>query len=221
MKQQQEIKHYVVRILRHTVKDGDICPHCGATGKYVTYVLCSDGIVRGAMRGCLENAFFMGWQAKEIEKLDEAIARIRKGGGEWKGGLAKRESLEELLWENARRHNEKYGITGLPEQLYPRQKVERAERTGECVEGREVITGTIVAIKGYETDFGYVTKMMVLDDRDFAVWGTMPSGLDANRGDRVEFSAGISKSNDDKTFGFFKRPAKAKLLQKAQVCEVA
>jgi len=30
------------------------CPHCGADGRYVYTFLCEDGLVRGAMQGCLK-----------------------------------------------------------------------------------------------------------------------------------------------------------------------
>jgi hypothetical protein len=220
----KDVPYFAIRIVRETAIEDDNCPHCGARGKYVTYVLCSDGYVRGAMRGCLKGAFILPKELRHIQNIEEAMRKIKaKNGTEWKKGKVLLDNLEADIYRQAERYNATYGIIGLParEHQYQPQPHPKSERTGECVEGIEVITGTILAIKVCETDFGYVRKMMVLDDRDFAVWGTMPSGLDANRGDRVEFSAMISKSNDDKTFGFYKRPTKAKLLQKAQVCEVA
>lgn len=30
------------------------CPHCGSGGRYVLSLLCEDGTVRGAMRGCAQ-----------------------------------------------------------------------------------------------------------------------------------------------------------------------
>ena len=54
-----------------------------------------------------------------------------------------------------------------------------------------------------------VKKIVVLDDRGFKVYGSCPSSVDAERGDRLSFMAKIEASNDDSQFGFFKRPTKA------------
>lgn len=84
------------------------------------------------------------------------------------------------------------------------------------VEGRTIITGTIVKTDSKPDGFGgYRYVMTVKDDRGFLVWGTNPSNLDGNRGDRVEFTATCEQSQRDVYFGFFKRPTKAKLLDDA------
>jgi hypothetical protein len=31
-----------------------VCPHCGAGGRYIYSFLCEDGVVRGAMKGCIQ-----------------------------------------------------------------------------------------------------------------------------------------------------------------------
>lgn len=78
-----------------------------------------------------------------------------------------------------------------------------------CPEGRTIITGEILTTRVDETQFGTVIKMLVRDDRGFKVWGSMPGGLDAKRGDRVRFSANVTRSDKDEKFGFYKRPTKA------------
>lgn len=35
-------------------KGSAICPHCGASGRYVHYFECEDGTKRGAMSGCIK-----------------------------------------------------------------------------------------------------------------------------------------------------------------------
>jgi len=98
---------------------------------------------------------------------------------------------------------------------------ERAERDavhtdGEDVpEGRLVITGTLLAMKYQDSLYGQILKMLVQDDRGFRVWGSVPAGLDANRNDRIQFTAAVTQSNDDSKFGFFKRPTKATVLSSA------
>lgn len=106
----------------------------------------------------------------------------------------------------------------------------KAEAT-PVVEGNGVITGTVLSTKNVESYYGTTTKMLVLDDRNFKVWGTLPSALEgsytwneargdydevvaASKGDRVSFVANVEASDDDKSFGFFKRPRKAAFVQR-------
>ncbi len=99
---------------------------------------------------------------------------------------------------------------------------ERAERdaaheAGEnAPEGRVVITGTVLAFKVQESMYGDVLKMLVQDDRGFRVWGSVPSSLDdAERESRITFTATVTASDKDAKFGFFKRPAKAAVIDEA------
>lgn len=91
-----------------------------------------------------------------------------------------------------------------------------AEPQVECPEGRYVITGEIVKLKGQETDWGFTLKMIVKDDRGFRVWMTVPSSLQpVELGDRVTVTATVVASDRDESFGFGKRPSKASILQPA------
>ena len=79
----------------------------------------------------------------------------------------------------------------------------------DCVLGKQTITGTVTKCYVKETDFGSRRVMVVLDDRGFSVWGTVPSAISFVKvGDWVQFNATVEAS-DDSTFGFFKRPTKA------------
>ena len=101
------------------------------------------------------------------------------------------------------------------------EKKRRAEREAAeaIVNGKQVITGTIIKVKYVKNQFAYddyTVKMLVKDDRGFAVWGSAPSSLrnsveydDELIGERVTFSATVEASLDDEKFGFFKRPTKA------------
>lgn len=47
----------VVQVFGTDASDGSVCPHCGATGKYIVRFKCADGVIRGAMRGCYSKVF--------------------------------------------------------------------------------------------------------------------------------------------------------------------
>lgn len=102
-------------------------------------------------------------------------------------------------------------------------------------EGTYEFSGTVVAIKLHESDFGSSFKMTVKADDGRVYWGTVPRSLedwwDANTdsdegyftgiagsdnprgsgerngiGVKVTIKATVTKSDKDRTFGFFKRP---------------
>jgi len=52
----------------------------------------------------------------------------------------------------------------------------------------------------------------------YRIWGTCPSSIlgDTKSGSVVAFDAKVSKSDDDESFGFFKRPTKASVIVEAQ-----
>jgi hypothetical protein len=90
---------------------------------------------------------------------------------------------------------------------------EEAEPKAPVVEGRGVCTGEVVSVQWRENDFGGSLKMLFKDDRGFKLWGTVPSSIsNAERGDRITFTATVSTSNDDPSFGFFSRPSKADFI---------
>lgn len=88
------------------------------------------------------------------------------------------------------------------------------------IDGRIQVTGTVISIKWVDSQFGTTTKILVKDDRNFKVWGSAPSSIDDTlsneptlvKGSRVTFTATVTASVDDNTFGFYKRPTKAELL---------
>lgn len=115
---------------------------------------------------------------------------------------------------------------------------ERAEQNAgdpepsAVIAGRITIEGRLLTVKNQEGRYGCTTKMLVLDDRGFKVWGTFPdsfsgplfdraiedgstdirSWLSAGAKARVRFAAAVEQSRDDETFGFFKRPTKAEVI---------
>lgn len=82
-----------------------------------------------------------------------------------------------------------------------------------CTEERIVVRGTIVTMKNQENRYGTVAKMLVKHADGWKVWGTVPTFLsDARVGSTVEFQANIKPSGRDPKFGFFTRPAKARVV---------
>lgn len=101
------------------------------------------------------------------------------------------------------------------------------ETATECPEGTVVVEGEVLSVKA-KSDFDRVRLVWtVRDDRGFKVWGTVPSALvggygetaedsKVGRGGRVRFTATVTRSDRDETFGFAKRPRKAEVLSEGQ-----
>ena len=82
-------------------------------------------------------------------------------------------------------------------------------------EGRMDVQGTILTIKAQESYYGTTLKMLVQHADGWKLWGTVPAALEeAEKGDTVSFTATVSVSDDDPKFGFFKRPSKARNVNK-------
>ena len=92
-----------------------------------------------------------------------------------------------------------------------REEEEARRANAESVPvGRVTVEGTVQTIRFFENDYGCGYKMRVVTDTGWAVWGTVPRGLSGVEvDDRVRFDAEIMPSEDDRSFGFFKRPTKA------------
>ena len=78
--------------------------------------------------------------------------------------------------------------------------------------GRVTVTGEILGFKTIDSQFGSTLKMIVRDDRGFKVFGTVPRGLDCDKGSRVTFVATVEPSREDKKFGYYSRPTKPAVL---------
>lgn len=105
--------------------------------------------------------------------------------------------------------------------VYVRQRAEAVAKPAEVVAdaptGTVKVTGTVLSVKWTE-DYGYgpTKKLVVKDDAGFKVWVTAGKGFDlAEPGDKVEFTATVTPSDRDATFGFAKRPRGGKVLQAA------
>jgi hypothetical protein len=117
-----------------------------------------------------------------------------------------------------------------------RQAERKREQDERKANAKPVPTGDGIIIEGVmvkrywqDNDFGGALRMIVEGDDGWRVWGTLPASLmsseqydaDGNRtgytlgadeGDRVRFTANITASDDDPSFGFCKRPRKASII---------
>ena len=79
--------------------------------------------------------------------------------------------------------------------------------------GRVEVTGTVISTRTVYGDYGTQYKALIEDDRGFRLWGNLPSAIySAEKGERVTFVAALNPSQDDQTFGFWKRPTKAEFI---------
>jgi hypothetical protein len=107
-----------------------------------------------------------------------------------------------------------------------RKREEERAAAGPVPTGKVEITGEIVSVKWKDNNYGPggSDKMIVKLDNGSKVWGTAPAKIMPNeistevvkdhyglRGKRVTFTATVEASEEDKTFGFFKRPTQVKL----------
>jgi hypothetical protein len=74
---------------------------------------------------------------------------------------------------------------------------------------RVTFTGKIIKLAYHDSKFGRTLKMTVKHADGWAAWGTVPSGLEIEKGDIVTLTANLTPSQDSKTFAFFKRPTQA------------
>lgn len=87
--------------------------------------------------------------------------------------------------------------------------------------GKLTVTGKVVSIKwkdGYTRWDPQVKKAVIESADGWRVYGTVPAALlDCVKGDVVEFNATVERSDDDRHFGFYKRPTKPKFVQRVSV----
>lgn len=115
------------------------------------------------------------------------------------------------------------------------KKAAEREAAEDAPEGRVQITGRLVSLKETCSQWGVTTKGLIVDDRGFKVWGTIPAAIldqiAANLDEherrvivwngeskgrpaegltiRVELTGTVKRSDTDRQFGFYSRPAKA------------
>lgn len=104
---------------------------------------------------------------------------------------------------------------------YTEAEAERVANAKPAPKGRVTIKGRVLGTKVKDTMWDSILKMTVEAEEGYRVWGTVPNSIyfDVRKGDIVEFTATVEPSETDNLFGFFKRPTKAQILEKAQTEE--
>ena len=80
--------------------------------------------------------------------------------------------------------------------------------------GRVTFTGTVEWTGLKETQYGVTRKIRVLAEDGWAGYGTAPAGIiDVEAGDTIRLTATLKPTDDDPTFAWLSRPAKAEILE--------
>ena len=138
------------------------------------------------------------------------------GNGNGRDGWSACPSKCKLVWE---RKND----ADLPQWHFEeeKQKEEKVEIPWDFFKEKKEYQGKILSIKDHYTNYSYhgehSLKMLMMDNRGFKVWGTLPSKIsEAEVGDEISFIAKLKPSDEDSSFGFFSRPSKPKIIKKAE-----
>ena len=166
---------------------------------------------------------FEAWRA-EHPALAAMLARTEDHGG----------FMLDMAWKVARSEPLSDRQTEVAERI-AREITERAEReTEDRANARPVptgkgvtVTGQVVSTRLDDSPYGYgcsVSKMLVKGD-GWKIWATIPGSIDdvnlttpgnlgGLRGKVVRFTADVTVSKDDPSFGYAKRPRKAEILSR-------
>jgi hypothetical protein len=93
----------------------------------------------------------------------------------------------------------------------PARQAERDARkaaAGPAPEGRQEVSGEVVMVRDYDSQFGVQTKMLVVLANGSTVFVSVPSSATVEKGQQIKFTATFTPKADDKTFAFGKRPTK-------------
>lgn len=74
--------------------------------------------------------------------------------------------------------------------------------------GRQVVTGKVTKVTSQDTNFGWVTKVIVELPTGARVRGNAPSAVDPEVGQQVTFTATFTQADGDAAFAFWSRPTK-------------
>jgi hypothetical protein len=215
---------------------GSRCTHCGAHLRYqaiMRYLPTGENILVGET--CLDNRFSLESKAefdrlRKAAELDRQAQRIVAAATECiatldttpeaKAFLADKKGTEgHPIARDIRRKLFVYGsISQRQADLVAKLVAPKPEAPAEVLvdvpEGRLVIEGEVLTTKWQESDFGGSLKMLVkvtTPQGVYKLWGSVPSAISVDRGDRVSFAAQVTAKETG--FGFFKRPTQAQVVR--------
>lgn len=224
----------------------DRCDHCGAHIRFGGELIHRPtGAHIHVGQTCLGNRFTLSTaqfqRLRKAAQLDREKQRILTAWNEYRAehtadwdGLA---ASTNLFIVDVLSKGRKYGYLSDKQlaaivKAYERDNrpPEPEEVKGTIVEGRQVITGKVVAVKLHDSQFGETWKVTVKDDQNRCYWGTVPTeiwrGIPYNYDEThagtllrlapvITFTATVTVSDRDPSFGFYKRPAKASIVKGA------
>lgn len=212
------------------------CHHCGARIRYVAWLrYAPTGRTICVGETCLENRFELAsadfHKLRKAAELDRKAQRIVKLVATF---VAENPDLAFMADKTHAHTNEfvadvsrklrTYGelserqVSAVRKAVvrdaeYAARKAEQAEEIkAPAPSGTVTVTGTVVSTKWHESQYGSTLKWTVKSDEGFLVWGTVPSNVTVERGDRVTFTANLTVSDRDECFAFGKRPRKAQVI---------
>lgn len=151
-----------------------------------------------------EIPFLHFWIMDEVGVVAEYKVGFK---GNMRDGATADPEKVQILWERETKATQEE-IDSFKDE--PKESEEEQESV-EVPEGRQSIRGKVVSLKVKSSAYGDQLKMLVVDDRGFKVFGSVPDSLwEVNMSDMVEFVARIEPKED--SFGFFKRPTKAQIV---------
>lgn len=74
--------------------------------------------------------------------------------------------------------------------------------------GRQVVTGKVTKVTSQDTNFGWVTKVIIELPTGARVRGNAPSAVEPEVGQQVTFTATFNQADGDASFAFWSRPSK-------------
>lgn len=90
------------------------------------------------------------------------------------------------------------------------KRAEEKADAAPCPTGRLWVTGTVITTRMTDHTYGSTLKMLVKAAEGYTLWGTVPAGMNAEKGATVTFKATIEPAKDDPKHGFFSRPSAQK-----------
>jgi hypothetical protein len=227
-------------------KQKDTCDHCGAHFNYGALYRHTNGDVIVVGWECSAKRFGcnsrLDYDMNRLHKAIEAAREQAKKKEQAEAFLSTKPGLKAILDGNhailadLKVNLYKWGsltdkqvafAAKLDREMKQRSDQVTAEENlpqSPVVEGRIQVSGIILGFKEVEVpkysyySSGTAWKMILRDDRGFKLYGNMPSAINmADRGKHVAFKATVQKSNDNRFFGFFKRPVKIEVNEAAVV----
>jgi hypothetical protein len=200
-----------------------LCFGCNGSGKYSFLVSSARAKERRAVRR-RNDAEIRADEYRQEALAEEALMdEWREINADFVAGArefsARSSFLEDLSAQVAdgRQLSEKQLAAGLLTVAKIRDEIANAQPVPT---GRQEIQGIVLTTRWQDNDYGSGQMKMLLKAQGYKLWGTIPSSdVRVRRGDEIALTGTLEPSEDDPYYGFFKRPAKLRMIQEADHSE--